>query len=201
MRDAAFSTYFALAFGVGSMWGIVYGLVIDIGAQNGDQGGGPDHGVLADGAGVDPGRARDLPIRIPKDRGTYASRLTDRRVIDQCRPRLRRRTIGQRMADQRPALVGRGAELAFLRRLLDDDGPVVAFVHGIGGVGKSALVEAFGRRPVKVARSCATDRRHRAHDSRIRRIASQTGAEMVGRSRPIDSSLTLRPTRSPTAIV
>ena len=40
MRDAAYSTYFALAFGVGSMWGIVYGLVIDIGAQNGGQGGG-----------------------------------------------------------------------------------------------------------------------------------------------------------------
>ncbi len=40
MRDAAFSTYFALAFGVGSMWGIVYGLVIDIGAQGGANGGG-----------------------------------------------------------------------------------------------------------------------------------------------------------------
>ena len=40
MRDAAYSTYFALAFGVGSMWGILYGLVIDIGAQNGAQGGG-----------------------------------------------------------------------------------------------------------------------------------------------------------------
>ena len=31
LRDAAFSTYFALAFGVGSMWGILYGLVIDLG--------------------------------------------------------------------------------------------------------------------------------------------------------------------------
>ena len=33
LRDAAFSTYFALAFGVGSMWGIVYGIVIDAGTK------------------------------------------------------------------------------------------------------------------------------------------------------------------------
>ncbi len=33
MRDAAFSTYFALAFGVGSMWGILYGLLTDAGGQ------------------------------------------------------------------------------------------------------------------------------------------------------------------------
>ena len=32
-RDAAFSTYFALAFGVGSFWGILYGIVIDVGGQ------------------------------------------------------------------------------------------------------------------------------------------------------------------------
>ena len=33
LRDAAFSTYFALAFGVGSMWGLLYGVVIDAGGQ------------------------------------------------------------------------------------------------------------------------------------------------------------------------
>ena len=33
LRDAAFSTYFALAFGVGSIWGILYGLLIDAGGQ------------------------------------------------------------------------------------------------------------------------------------------------------------------------
>jgi MFS family permease len=33
LRDAAFSTYFALAFGVGSMWGIVYGALIDAGGR------------------------------------------------------------------------------------------------------------------------------------------------------------------------
>ncbi len=33
LRDAAFSTYFALAFGVGSFWGILYGAVVDAGGQ------------------------------------------------------------------------------------------------------------------------------------------------------------------------
>jgi MFS transporter, FSR family, fosmidomycin resistance protein len=35
LRDAAFSTYFALAFGVGSIWGIVYGTVIDLAGSQG----------------------------------------------------------------------------------------------------------------------------------------------------------------------
>jgi MFS family permease len=33
LRDAAFSTYFALAFGVGSMWGFLYGILTDLGGQ------------------------------------------------------------------------------------------------------------------------------------------------------------------------
>jgi len=33
LRDAAFSTYFALAFGVGSMWGFLYGVLTDVGGQ------------------------------------------------------------------------------------------------------------------------------------------------------------------------
>src|SRR5688500_376935 len=40
-------------------------------------------------------------------------------------------------------VIGRENELATLRTVLEDDGPRVLFVHGIGGVGKSALVEAF----------------------------------------------------------
>src|SRR5688572_240214 len=40
-------------------------------------------------------------------------------------------------------VIGRETELATLRTVLEDDGPRVLFVHGIGGVGKSALVEAF----------------------------------------------------------
>ena len=37
LRDAAFSIYFALAFGVGSLWGLVYGAVTDLG--------GPEQGL------------------------------------------------------------------------------------------------------------------------------------------------------------
>ena len=72
LRDAAFSTYFALAFGVGSMWGIVYGVVIDV-VGAGRPGRRAHHGVLADGAGVDPGRARDAEDPHSRDRGTYAT--------------------------------------------------------------------------------------------------------------------------------
>lgn len=43
------------------------------------------------------------------------------------------------------AFVGRAEERATLLRLLEPGGPVVAFVHGIAGVGKSALVDAFAR--------------------------------------------------------
>ncbi len=34
--------------------------------------------------------------------------------------------------------------MAVLRQLLGEDGPLVVFVHGIAGIGKSALAEAFG---------------------------------------------------------
>ncbi len=54
------------------------------------------------------------------------------------------RTLGS-VLHERAAFVGRDAELAILRRLLADDGPVVAFVHGIAGVGKSALLAAFAK--------------------------------------------------------
>src|SRR3954467_13947380 len=40
---------------------------------------------------------------------------------------------------------GRERELASLRRVLDVDGPRVAFVYGVAGIGKSALLDAFAR--------------------------------------------------------
>lgn len=52
-------------------------------------------------------------------------------------------TVRQRIEEQGTGLVGRDAERAFLRLVLDEDGPLVVFIHGIGGVGKSALLEAF----------------------------------------------------------
>src|SRR5688572_29219850 len=53
-------------------------------------------------------------------------------------------TIRQLMDEQATWLVGRENEMDVLRRLLGEDGPLVVFVHGIAGIGKSALVEAFG---------------------------------------------------------
>ena len=53
------------------------------------------------------------------------------------------RTVRQLLDDQAAGLVGRDHERAVLRRLLGDTGPLVVFIHGIAGVGKSALMDAF----------------------------------------------------------
>lgn len=53
-------------------------------------------------------------------------------------------TFRQLMDDQAAGLVGRDDEMDILRQLLGDDGPLVVFVHGIAGIGKSALADAFG---------------------------------------------------------
>src|SRR4029453_16510788 len=45
-----------------------------------------------------------------------------------------------------PQFVGREAELGSLLTVLDDAGPVLVYVHGIAGVGKSALVSTFAGR-------------------------------------------------------
>jgi hypothetical protein len=47
--------------------------------------------------------------------------------------------------DDGVVLQGRERELASLQRVLDADGPRVAFVYGVAGVGKTALLDAFGR--------------------------------------------------------
>lgn len=52
-------------------------------------------------------------------------------------------TVRQRIEDQGTGLVGRDQERAFLHQVLSPEGPLVVFIHGIGGVGKSTLVEAF----------------------------------------------------------
>lgn len=52
-------------------------------------------------------------------------------------------TVRQRIEAQGTGFVGREPELALLRLALAQDGPLVVYVHGIGGVGKSALLEAF----------------------------------------------------------
>ncbi len=50
---------------------------------------------------------------------------------------------GQRAAE---GLAGRESELATLLTLLDEGGPLIIHVHGIAGIGKSALVEGFAAR-------------------------------------------------------
>ncbi len=52
-------------------------------------------------------------------------------------------TVRQLMDEQAAGLVGRDDEMAVLRQLLGGAGPLVVFVHGIAGIGKTALVEAF----------------------------------------------------------
>lgn len=52
-------------------------------------------------------------------------------------------TVRQLIDEQAAGLTGRGDELAVLRKLLGEDGPLVVFVHGMAGIGKSALTEAF----------------------------------------------------------
>ncbi len=46
----------------------------------------------------------------------------------------------------RADFVGRNAELDFLLHILDPDGPLVVYLHGIAGAGKSILLEVFTRR-------------------------------------------------------
>ena len=53
-------------------------------------------------------------------------------------------TIRQLLDEQAARLVGRDTEMAVLRGTLAAGGPLVVFVHGIAGIGKTALVEAFG---------------------------------------------------------
>jgi hypothetical protein len=57
------------------------------------------------------------------------------------------RRINQLMAERSAGrVVGREAELEQLSGLLHDDGPVVAFVHGIAGIGKTTLLRTFAGR-------------------------------------------------------
>jgi hypothetical protein len=53
------------------------------------------------------------------------------------------RTLGALLEGQAGEIIGRLRERAELRRLLEPDGPVVGFVHGLAGVGKTTLLRAF----------------------------------------------------------
>ena len=53
------------------------------------------------------------------------------------------RTIRELVEERSSSIVGRTTEKTALLRTLDQDGELVVFVHGIAGVGKSTLLEAF----------------------------------------------------------
>ncbi len=55
-------------------------------------------------------------------------------------PRRMKDLLAQRALEN---IVGRTKEMAFLLQCLEDECPLVMHIHGIGGVGKSALVQAF----------------------------------------------------------
>jgi DNA-binding winged helix-turn-helix (wHTH) protein len=60
-----------------------------------------------------------------------------------------RQRIGDRVASAARQLVGRERELSMLERCLDADEPVVTFVHGLAGIGKSILLAALTERLVQ----------------------------------------------------
>ena len=71
-----------------------------------------------------------------------------RRLVDEIRgdregAAARVGSVHERFDSDARAVVGRVPERAELLRLLDDDGPLVSFVYGIAGTGKSALLRAF----------------------------------------------------------
>ena len=53
------------------------------------------------------------------------------------------RTIRELVEERSAEIVGRTAEKAALLGTLEEGGQLVVFVHGIAGVGKSTLLEAF----------------------------------------------------------
>ncbi len=52
-------------------------------------------------------------------------------------------TLGSLLAQQADQIAGRERERSLLRGLLEADGPVVAYIHGLAGVGKTTLLHAF----------------------------------------------------------
>src|SRR5262245_22014356 len=52
-------------------------------------------------------------------------------------------TLGALLQRHASAITGREHERAQLSRLLEPDGPVIAYVHGLAGVGKTTLLHAF----------------------------------------------------------
>ncbi len=90
-------------------------------------------------------------------------------------------TVRNLIEEQAAGLVGREDERAILHRSLDAGGPLVVFVHGLAGVGKSTLVQAFAveareRGATVVRLDCrAVEPTERGF---LAALASATGAEL-----------------------
>ncbi len=54
-------------------------------------------------------------------------------------------TLSTSLRERPPLFAGRAAELGALLAILGADAPAIAWVHGLGGIGKSALLRAFAR--------------------------------------------------------
>jgi hypothetical protein len=89
------------------------------------------------------------------------------------------RRIGDVLAEQAATrMVGRHRELTQLMHSLDDDGPVVIQIHGIGGSGKSTLLAAFCAR-VREAGAAVVQLDCRAIEPTERGLLHELG-EVVG---------------------
>ena len=68
------------------------------------------------------------------------------------------RAIRELVQERSAEIVGRTAERAVLLRTLEEGGPFVVFVHGLAGVGKSTLLDAFAREARGLRRDGCADR-------------------------------------------
>jgi DNA-binding winged helix-turn-helix (wHTH) protein len=86
------------------------------------------------------------------------------------------RTLGALLAEQAGAITGRDRERAELRRLLEPDGPVVGYVHGLAGVGKTTLLHAFASEARAAGYGTVEVDGHVTYSTRGAFLAAVTGA-------------------------
>src|SRR5215208_5687443 len=86
-------------------------------------------------------------------------------------------TLAALLKRQASAITGRANELARLRRLLAPDGPVVAYVHGLVGVGKTTLLHAFAAEARAAGATTVELDGHVVYSTQASVLAALAGAE------------------------
>jgi DNA-binding response OmpR family regulator len=86
-------------------------------------------------------------------------------------------TLGALLEHQAAAITGRERERAQLRRLLEPGGPVVAYVHGLAGVGKTTLLHAFAADARAAGAATLELDGHVVYPTRASVLAALAGAE------------------------